>query len=86
MCCSEAAAQLILWLLICTMMCPVEANCECPKYLHHGLPVGTVLRVSLSPLPESKCVMLKCKVANEDALLTHPEDATPPMKKLALAS
>lgn len=50
---------------------------------------GTALRVSLSPSPESKRVMLKRKVANEDGSLDGyalPEDATPPTKKLALAS
>ena len=39
-------------------------------------PVGTGLRVSLSPSPESKRVMLKRKVANEGGSLdsyTHPK-------------
>ena len=45
---------LIVWLLICTMMCPAEADRECPKYPHCSLPCG---HRSASPSPESKRVM-----------------------------
>ena len=44
-------------LLVCAMMCPAEADRE-PKSIRIAVyPVGTGLRVSLSPSPESKRVM-----------------------------
>ena len=71
------------------MMCPAEADREPQSIRIIVYPVGTGLRISSSPSPESKRVMLKRKVANEDGSLDGyalPEDATPPTKKLALAS
>ena len=48
---------LIVWLLVCAMMCPAEADCE-PQSIHIAVyPVGTGLCISLSPSLESKRVM-----------------------------